>query len=229
VTADWDGYATALADLSAARRAVAAGHRGAQERRAGRRARVHELAGDLQAQQARLADLAGRLRAPLDAADLTPEPAPPLPWAEAAKDAEARLRAADAALAEAERVARLPQLLPQWSGDFGRAAVVYLALTVPNVVLVSMLSVAGVKGSTAAAFWFIVGWPLLTAIAGSLIIERVSIPRLPPDDDHLAVRAALVRRRSPRRYPWFGVLVAWAGWLIPGWLLDQLAALTTPG
>jgi hypothetical protein len=32
-------------------------------------------------------------------------------------------------------------------------------------------------------------------------------------------------RRRPRVYPWLGVLVAWASWLVPGFLLDRIGSL----
>jgi hypothetical protein len=241
VTGGWPAYAGALADLHAARAGLAAGRQGAARGRAERAARLAALDAALQAQQAELRALAADLRAPLTDADLQPLPGPPLPspslpgpslpgpplpgdaTGAAEADAQARLESAAAALAEARRVARLPQLLPEWSGDLGRAAVVYLGFAVPNVLLVVALSVTGVHGSSAALLWFVVIWPLVTAVGGAVTVSRTAAPRLPPDEP----AALLTRLRPPRRYPWLGVLVAWASWLGPGWLLDQVAALTT--
>jgi hypothetical protein len=226
VTAGWDRYAGALADLHAARRAVAAEQRGDAERRAARRAQVHELAAALVEQGGRLAELARQVRAPLPADHAAPLPVEPLPWDAAAAEATARVAAADAAVTEAHRVARLPQLLPDWSGDLGRAAVVYLGFVLPNLVPLVLLSVAGVHENAAAAFWFVVVWPLVTAVGGAIVIGRVSRPRIAPEDDPDAVPSPATRRRT-RRYPWLGVLLAWLGWFVPGWLLDRLAELTT--
>jgi hypothetical protein len=177
-------------------------------------------------QRGRLEELARQVRAPLPPDHATPLPAEPLPWEAAAADARARVEEADAAVVEARRVARLPQLLPDWSGDLGRAAVVYLGFVLPNLVPLVVLSAAGVHENAAVAFWFVVAWPLVTAVGGALVIGRVSRPRIAPEDDPDAVRPAATRRRI-RRYPWLGILMAWLGWFVPGWLLDRLAELTT--
>jgi hypothetical protein len=218
----WEGYASALERLHEARAAVTAGRLGSARRGAERQARLRALDAALAAQHTELHALAEDLRAPLTAADLGPLPVPPLPWATADADAQARLGAARAALAEARRVARLPQLLPQWSSELARAATVYLGFTLPNVGVVVALSAAGVHENSGALLWFGVIWPLVTAVGGAATLSRAGLPRLPPGDPY-----ALARPRPMRRYPWLGVLVAWASWLVPGGLLDQLAAMTT--
>jgi hypothetical protein len=121
---------------------------------------------------------------------------PPLPWHAGADDARARLAGADAALAEVRRVARLPQLLPQWSSRLARAAVVYLGLTLPNILLVVLLSVAGVRGNTPVLVWFVVIWPLVTAVGGAWLIGRVEAPRLPPTEPLGRVAPAWMAARS---------------------------------
>ncbi|HEY6798007.1 MAG TPA: hypothetical protein VI248_25305 [Kineosporiaceae bacterium] len=221
-TGGWEAYARALTDLQLARRHELADRAGSARRRAERQARLRDLDAALRAQQAELRALAADLRAPLSPDDLGPLPVPPLDGLAADADAQARLEGAQAAMAEARRVARLPQLMPEWSGTLGRAALVYLGFAVPNVVVVVALSVAGVHGSSAALLWFAVIWPLVTAVAGGVLLGRARAPRLPPDEPS----TALAGLRPARRYPWLGVLMAWASWLVPGWLLDQLAALT---
>jgi hypothetical protein len=221
-TGTWEAYARALTELHEARVAAAAGRQGRARRRAEHEARLHALDAALAAQQAELRELSAELRAPLPPGALGPLPVPPLDGAAAHADAQARLDSAGAAVVEARRVARLPQLLPEWSGDLGRAALVYLLLALPNVVLAVALSVAGVHGNDPALLWFAVIWPLATLIGGAVALGRAAAPRLPPDEPV----AGPARIRRPRRYPWLGVLVAWASWLVPSWLLDQLAALT---
>jgi hypothetical protein len=221
MTDAWEQYAVALTGLHTARRAVTESTLSARQRRAARTAELERLSGDLQAQRERLQGLATELRAPLSAEQLTPLPgAPPLPWEAADHDARARIGGADAAVVDARRVARLPQLLPQWSSQLARATVVYLGFTLPNIAFVVLLSLAGVHGSTPVLVWFVVIWPLTTAIGGATTLGRVEKPRLPPDEATLH----LARLKPPRHYPWLGVLLAWAGWLIPGWLMDQLLA-----
>ena len=223
MTGGWERYAGALAEVHAARAAVTTGHHGLARRRAERLARLHELDAGLRARQERLQALAAGVRAPLAADQLAALPVPPMPWPQADADARGRSAAADAALAQARRVARLPQLLPQWSSQLARCAVVYAGFTIPAVMLVSLTF--QVKDNQPLLLWFAVGWPLITAIGGAAVIGRVSLPRWPPDEaERLATRPQPVRR-----HPWLGVLIAWAGALGAQWVLEHLAAAVGAG
>lgn len=209
----WQRYADALGHLHAARAAVVRGRAGELARQAARQETVTELAAEVALGRERLAEIATDLRAPLAPGDLTPLPgAPPLPWDDGAADARARLAAADAAVVEARRVARLPQLLPQWSSQLARAAMVYLGFTVPAIVLVALTF--QVKGNQSLFLFFVVGWPLVTAIGGAIVLSRVSLPRERPDE----AERLLTRLRPPRAHPWLGVLIA----LLATYLTQQL-------
>lgn len=211
----WDGYRAALDALHDARRAVVTAQEGGARQRRERRGRLEALDARLGDQAARLTDLAGRLRAPLDPAAFTPLPVPPLPWAESSADAAARADAAEGALAEAVRVGRLPQLLPGLRSALARAAVVYVAFALPNGVLSMMLTKAS---GDRVWLWFLVVWPLVTAVGGSIVIGRTSEPRLPPEGSE----QVLARLRPLRHHPWLGVLIALASWWVPAWLIDNV-------
>jgi hypothetical protein len=217
MTTPWDGYLVALDGLHTARAAAARHRTGIHHTIAARDRELGELAVALAGQRERLLELGTALRAPLPADELTPLPgAPPLPWDAGDADARARLRTADEAIEEARRIGRLPQLLPQWSGQLARSAVVYAGFTLPALLLVSLTF--RVKDVGALTFFFAVVWPLVTAIAGAVVIGRVSLPRLPPAEG----RQHAATLRPLRRHPWLGVLIALAGSLSTQWLLEQL-------
>jgi hypothetical protein len=228
--AGWDAYADALSRVQVALATADRTAAAERERLAARAELVRTSAAELDQRHQALTDLAAELDAPLDPSRLTPladerlpvaqlrvgdESTGEDPWDRGARDQQRLLAAVDAALAEARRVAGLPQLLPQWSSRLARAAVVYAVVAAPSLVLTVLLSAAGVTGNDAVLLWFLVVWPLVTAVTGRLLLGRLGAPRLPHEPS------------PPRlpRYPWLGVLLAWALWWIPGWALDQLAGL----
>ena len=218
-----DTYLYALGDLHAARSAVSHGRARSSQEVAARQRTLRELDSRLVAQRDRLAELATDLRSPLPADAFTPAPVEPLPWPSGGADAAAHLGTADAAVTEARRLGRLPQLLPTWSSQFARAIIVYLTFTLPVISLVSVTS--SIHANEALKIWFAVVWPLVTAIGGGLLVARLSRPRLEPSESE----QVLTRLKPVRHYPWLGVLFAWGSWLITGWFFDQLAAGIIPG
>jgi hypothetical protein len=228
----WAAYAEALGSLHAAREAAVAAHRAARRAEAARAAEISALTARVAQQQQALVAFADRLGAPLTPADLSPAAVPPGDPAQAPAELRRRLDAADAELAEARRVAALPQLLPAWESAFARAAVVYAAFAVPNVLLTVALAMAGVHESRFLKVWFIVLWPALTAIVGGLVVAHVSRPRAAeePAAGEPARGTAVAPRSTPgrwgRHYRRFGLLLAWASWLVPGYLLAPVSLWT---
>jgi hypothetical protein len=216
----WAGYAAALDDLHTARSAVTGSRRGARSLAADRDRRAGELGAALQEQAERLSGLAKELGEPLDPSRLDPLPgAPPLPWEAGEADGRARVRAADEAIAEARRVGRLPQFLPQWSSQFGRAAVVYAGFSIPAIALVTLTW--WVHDNQALLIFLAVVWPLVTAIGGAIVLGRVARPRLERDESE----QLLERLRPPRRYPWLGVIICLGGSMLTQWLMESLLAV----
>ena len=201
----WGRYAAALDELNSARRAVVDDRSRADARVAVRREVLAELATATDDRRERLQRLAVDLRAPLPTAQLTPLPgAPALPWTAGEADARGRLTATDDALEEARRVGRLPLLLPQWTSQLARAAMVYALASVPAAVLVALTF--RVKNNGALEVWFGLILPVVTAIVGAAVVGRVSRPRLPEADTDLLV----TRLRPPRAHPWLGFLICLA-------------------
>lgn len=234
----WAAYAEALGHLHRERDAAFEAHRSGQLADARRVAEVNELAARLTEQQGALVDLAARLRAPVDPATLTPSGVPPLDGDDAVADLHARVDGVDAAIAEARRVAVLPQLVPEWRGRFARAAVVYTAFAIPSMLLTVMMSLAGVGENRNVLLLFAVIWPAVTAVGGGAVVGEVARSRAGDDPSFEPERRAAGlapgaggagspgsgRRREPR-YRWFGVILAWASWLVPGATLDWFASL----
>jgi len=210
----WAGYTRALGELHAARAGAASAREAARRERAARHARLADLDATCRSQREQLTALATELRAPLAIGPLTPLPVHPLDWP--AGDADARLgeEAVDAVLAETRRVGRLPQLLPQWQSQLARATVVYLGWSLPTVVMVIVLTVARAR-SWSLLLWFLVLWPLIATVSGAITLDKVSLPRLSPDDAALAST-----RDRVRRYPWMGVFLSWTVYGIVGTLLQ---------
>jgi hypothetical protein len=230
----WAGYAKALGVLHSARDAAYQAHLTAQRAKAEREAEASHLTARLGEQQRALVGLATQLKAQLSAPDLAPSAVPPLDGPAALADLRARVDAADAALVEARRVARLPQLLPEWDSRFARAAVVYAGFGIPSFMLTILLSMIGVHENTAVLIWFAVIWPLVTAFGGGAVVVQVTRPRqatekpgdaTDPDDRELQSIALPMLAVRERVYRWFGLLVAWASWLVPGAILDWFAGL----
>jgi hypothetical protein len=104
-----------------------------------------------------------------------------------------------------------------------------------------------VHGNRSVLVWFAFVWPAVAALLGGLVVQRVSRPPLdgdpaalggdpaalggtaPPGSSAVEQRVELLLRGSRRErqpvYRWFGVLVAWAGWLVPGVVLDWFGSL----
>jgi hypothetical protein len=236
----WTGYAEALGMLHSARDTAYRTHLAARQAEAERKAQVSHLAARLGEQQRALASLAAQLKAPLSATALAPSAVPPLSRPTAVADLRARVDAADAALVEARRVARLPQLLPEWDSRFARAAVVYAGFATPNLFLTILLSLANrlslIESEGKGVFlWFAVVWPAVTAFGGGFVVSRVAQSRLErktsspagnptngtggiPMSQQIPLISQLL---SPnRRYRWFGVLLALACWWLPGMIID---------
>jgi hypothetical protein len=213
----WPDYATALDALHRARDAVVRAEGGARSRRAAHEQAVHQLAVALADQGERLSTLADDVHAPLPPDARAPLPgAPPLPRDAAEADARERVRVADEALAEARRIAGLPQFIPEWSSQLARAAVIYLVLAVPAVLMVVLTF--RVKDNGWLMLWFVVVWPLVAAIAGAALLARVSRPRIPPD----ATESLARRLRPPRNHPWLGFLFSVAAAYLTQLVLEAL-------
>jgi hypothetical protein len=213
----WDGYVAALVTLDARRRAaVQAGVLDARGR-AGREAALNALGARLAGQRDALTRLATDLRAPLTDADLAPvAPArradPTVPGATIATLA-ADVDLADRALRETETVGRLPQLLPARKGTIARTLGVYVAICLPNAVLAALL--AGVNSWVLVA-WFLVVFPLIVLVAGPVVVNRLSAPRLRSEPGAL--------EPGPRRlFALVGLLLAWASWYVPAELVSLLS------
>jgi hypothetical protein len=221
-TDDWARYEAALGALHAARDAAASRARAARAEADRRTGQVAALSDRLAEQQQALLALADALRVPLATADLIPAAVPDCHPAQAVADVQTRLDAADAAVAEARRVAALPQLLPAWSSSPARAAVVYAGFCVPNSLFTVLLALTGETPSWLLKVWFLVLWPALTASLGGLLVTRVSRPRTPADADAVQRRfeiAARGRRWGPP-YRRLGAVIAVASWGLPGFVLQ---------
>jgi hypothetical protein len=215
----WAEYTAALASLHAARDAAAGDVRAARAAQARRAEHLAVLGGRLAEQQSTLLALAADVRVPLTAAELACPAGQP---GAGVGEVEARLSAAQAAVAEARRVAGLPQLLPAWSSPLARAAVVYAVLCVPNFLITVALAFTGKTESWLVSTWFLVVWPLLTASLGGRLVTHVSRPRATGDDDPLRQLTDLARRAGRWGFPYraLGVLIALASWLGPGFILE---------
>jgi hypothetical protein len=218
----WLAYAEALARLHTARDAAVNAHRVTRTAQAKRTAELAHLTNRLGEQHQALLELAARLRAPLTAADLAPAPVPACDSLAAAADLRARLAQTDAAFAAAERVARLPQLLPEWSSPLARAAVVYAGFGVPNLLLTVAFALTGQHSSWLLTIWFLVIWPAVTAFVGGYVVTYVSQPRAARNTPAQPVPfdfRRLSRKWGPP-YRRFGMIIAWLSWLIPGIILE---------
>jgi len=223
----WAGYTAALAVLHSARDAAAADVRAALAADVRRSEQLTALGTRLAHQQNALLALAADLRVPLTAADLVPTPGPPGRHpGPAVGDIQTRLTTADAAVAEARRVATLPQLLPAWSSPLARAAVVYAVFCVPNSVVTVSLAFTGETASRLVWMWFLLVWPALTALLGGRLVTQASRPRSAANDDDPLRRLSEIARRTRRWGPPYralGALIAVASWYVPGFILEPTA------
>jgi hypothetical protein len=238
----WSVYATALGTLHTARRDAFATFQAASRAEAERAAALERLRTELDAQRTAIEDLATRLRAPAGSISLAPSEVAPADGVTGLADLRTRTADVAQALDTARHVATLPQLLPDWRSQFARAAVVYSAFCVPNLLLALTICLAEFlpgRESIAVFLFFAVIWPLVTAFGGGAVVRHVTRARagedpFPPEESAGARPSPGRKAGSPLTgsglseplYRWLGLLVAWASWLIPTGLLVWLFSLS---
>jgi hypothetical protein len=208
----WETYSDALGALSRARREHADAETRAARDLSERRQVVRQFGTWLADQSARLTALGHALGVPpAGLAPISP-PVEPVDWATAVRDMDWHMRATEAAIAETERIAKLPQFLPWWKSPQARNAVVYWAMSIPFTIYMFTVTIFPFLEFVDWSFfgWIVFGaiiHPAIVAAAGTITIHSICIPKLGKED--------------PKPRPFLGALMA-TGWWFLIWKIVSL-------